>query len=158
MFLLGALSVGAAPAVATAAENCPAPLTADGASRLQMDGSHFLSTLDRATYDRPTTPDFVVYENGKANSRDQKFAHFQQLIEAGNYAKWSVTEPHLQADCNVAVLNYRNIGKAKIGDVPPVSKQWWEVVVFHREGNGCKLSFQCSMRDAAIASHAAVAP
>ena len=122
---------------ARAATACPADwLSPDGAVRMQTRLFSALEHENRAAWDLLVAPDFLAFERGKPYGAGAFFDLIVSAHRAGARAHWSVTDPRVEADCNLAVMSYVNSGDVALAGGAPKPMHWLETVAFRRDPKG----------------------
>ena len=105
------------------------------AQRDDLDGFHAV-----------TTKDFYAYDNGKRFDGDGLMEMIKQLHAKSYQFVWSVTEPQVHVNCDLAWVTYVNKGSIKQPDGTMTSMTWLESVVMRWDGNAWKVRFLHSTR------------
>jgi len=103
------------------------------------------STDDVVKFHSVAASSFYAYDGGKVFHGDE----LMELIQ-GSHAKgmkwvWTVTEPQVHVDCDMAWITYVNRGS--VGDASGVKEMvWLESAMLRREKGGWKIQFFHSTR------------
>lgn len=151
-FVMTAALLASAPIPAQASMHGSSTLTPAAAAALQARVLAALGRGDRAAWQALTTSDFQAIEHGKAYDRDGFLQVLTGLQASGHTFRWSVTEPRLQADRDLAVLSYVNLGSIQVGEGPPSPVRWLETASFRREPDGWRLFLVTSERSGDVAT------
>jgi len=110
----------------------------------------FFSAAQRDDLERfhlVTTKDFYAYDNGKRFDGDGIMDMVKQYHVKGYQFIWSVTEPQVHVNCDIAWLTYVNKGSIKQPDGTLTSVTWLESAVMRWDGNVWKVRFLHSTRE-----------
>ena len=92
-----------------------------------------------------TTPGFYAFEAGRRVEGDGMMQIVKAAHAAGTRFDWSVTEPKVEADCDLASITYVNIGAVTTnGATLPVT--WLESAVLRYDGTRWRIDFFSSTR------------
>jgi ketosteroid isomerase-like protein len=106
---------------------------------------HALSTDDTAKFDSLTSRDFFMFDGGKRFNGDTIMGLIKALHAAGKRYEWSVTDPDVHIDGDMAWIAYVN--KGSITDVSGTSEQnWLESGFFQKRDGKWELVFMHSTR------------
>jgi hypothetical protein len=126
---------------------CPSEtLSESQAVELQTRLFSAMSEENRGAWDRLVTPDFVAFERGKQYDSGDFFNLIAAAHKSGRKLVWSVTQPRVQADCNLVVMSYINVGSVAEKDSPPKPVRWLESVAFRKDGDAWRAFLVTSMR------------
>jgi len=90
---------------------------------------------------------FYAYDGGKRWEGDSLMRALMEWHRQGMKLAWSVNDPDVHIDCDMAWIAYLNRGQIqKPGDAAPTPTNWLESVALQRQGNGWKLAFLNSSR------------
>ena len=93
-----------------------------------------------------TTKDFYAYDNGKRFDGDGLIDMIKQYHAKGYQFIWSVTEPQVHVNCDIAWVTYVNKGSIRQPDGTMTSMTWLESAVMRWDGNVWKVRFLHSTR------------
>ena len=147
--ILLALAIAAAPPIVMEAHamDCSSnTLSKDAAVVLQTQLFSAMANEDRELWKRLTASDFVAFERGKQYGSDAFFDLIAGAHKAGFKFVWSVTEPRVEAGCNLVVMSYVNSGSIAEKDSAPKPTRWLESVAFRKDGGGWRAFLVTSMR------------
>ena len=148
LLTIAALAAAMVPVGASAAPACSTALTPDQAVQLQMRMFDALGREDRGAWDEIAAPDFRAFENGKELTKDSFFQILLDVHKSGRRIRWSVTEPRVEADCNLATLSYVNVGSIALNGGEPAPVRWFETAAYRRTSDGWRLFLVTSERTA----------
>jgi ketosteroid isomerase-like protein len=124
----------------------------------QMFSAAQRDDLDR--FHAVTTKEFYAYDGGKRFDGDALMELLKQAHAKGRQFIWSVTEPQVHVNCDMAWVTYVNKGSVREADGTMTSVTWLESAVMRWDGNAnaWKVRFLHSTRvppeqPAASASH-----
>jgi ketosteroid isomerase-like protein len=122
----------------------------------QMFSAAQRDDLDR--FHAVTAKDFYAYDNGERFDGDALIELIKQYHAKGYQFIWSVTEPQVHVNCDIAWVTYVNKGSIRQPDGTMTSMKWLESAVMKWDGNAWKVRFMHSTRvppeqPAASASH-----
>lgn len=108
-----------------------------------------LKTGDRSGWNRITTPDFHIFENGQDLSREQIFALVRSIFDKGGNIEWNITKQQTAIDNALATIDYVNDGAITTeGKRVPVI--WYESAVLRHSQTGWRVQFMQSERAKAV--------
>ena len=110
----------------------------------QMFSAAQRDDLDR--FHLVTTAGFYAYDNGKRFDSDGLMEMVKQYHVKGYQFIWSVTEPQIHVNCDIAWVTYVNKGSIKQPDGTMTSMTWLESAVMKWDGNAWKVRFLHSTR------------
>jgi ketosteroid isomerase-like protein len=122
----------------------------------QMFSAAQRDDLDR--FHAVTAKEFYAYDNGKRFDGDALIDMIKQYHAKGYQFIWSVTEPQVHVNCDIAWVTYVNKGSIRQPDGTMTSMMWLESAVMRWDGDAWKVRFLHSTRvppeqPAASASH-----
>jgi ketosteroid isomerase-like protein len=144
----GLLVVMAAMAL-SAQENAARAPRADDEVAIVKTLEQMFSAGQHADLDRfhaATTRDFYAYDNGKRFDGDALMETIKQYQAKGYQYIWSVTEPQVHVNCDLAWVTYVNKGSIRQPDGTLTSMTWLESVVMRWDGKAWKVGFLHSTR------------
>jgi hypothetical protein len=90
---------------------------------------------------------FYSYDGGKRWDGDSLMRALIEWHRQGMKLAWSVNDPEVHVDCDIAWIAYLNRGQIqKPGDAAPTPTNWLESAALQRQGNRWKLAFLHSTR------------
>jgi ketosteroid isomerase-like protein len=104
-----------------------------------------LTTDDAAAFHAVTASGFYAFEGGKRFTGDALLDLIKAAHAAGKVFVWTVTEPEVAVDGNVAWITYVNKGSLQDASGPK-DLQWLESAVLRREAHGWRIVFFHSTR------------
>jgi hypothetical protein len=108
----------------------------DAASRDDLDKFHDL-----------VLGSFYAYDGGKRWEGDALMRALIEWHRQGMKLAWSVNDPQVHVDCDMAWITYLNRGQVqKPADAAPTPTNWLESVTLQRQGKEWKLAFLHSSR------------
>jgi hypothetical protein len=110
VFCLGIFLCGHAQAASQCAPTTNAQQAVVHTIQQLMDA---LRTQNEADYRKILVPDFSAYDGGKQVETKSFWDLVTQAQASGIKFEWSVTEPHVQVDCNTAWIRYINQGSVE---------------------------------------------
>lgn len=110
----------------------------------QMFSAGQRDDLDR--FHAVTTKDFYAFDNGKRFDGDALMDIIKQYHAKGYQYIWSVTEPQVHVNCDIAWVTYVNKGSVKMPDGTLTSMMWLESAVMRWDGNQWRVRFLHSTR------------
>jgi ketosteroid isomerase-like protein len=110
----------------------------------QMFSAAQRDDLDR--FHAVTTKDFYAYDNGKRFEGDALMDLIKQYHAKGYQYIWSVTEPQVHVNCDIAWVTYVNKGSIRQPDGSMTNMTWLESAVMRWDGNAWKVRFLHSTR------------
>ena len=138
-----------------AATSCPAAMSKNEAVQMQTRIFSALEREDQSAWDLLVAPDFLAFERGKPYAGAEFFGLIASAHRAGLKLSWSVTDPRVEADCNLVVMSYVNRGSIAVRGGDPKTERWLETVAVRKEAQGWRAFLVTSM---AAANEAAKAP
>ncbi len=92
-----------------------------------------------------TTPDFYAFDGGRRFDGDALMQLMKTTHAAGTRIDWSVTEPRVEVECNLASITYVNVGSVTMnGATQPMT--WLESAVLRYDGAHWRIHFFSSTR------------
>jgi len=104
-----------------------------------------LATDDAAAFHAVTAPGFHAFEGGKRFTGDALLELIKAAHAAGKVFVWTITEPEVAVEGNVAWISYVNKGSLQDASGPH-DLQWLESAVLRREGHAWRIVFFHSTR------------
>lgn len=86
-------------------------------------------------------PDFHAYEGGVPMSRAEFLALMQRVYREGRRYEWSVTQPRVEVEGNLAVVVHVNRGAILEPGAARLPVSWLETVVLKRGDRGWRIAF-----------------
>ena len=109
----------------------------------------FFSAAQRDDLERfhaVTTKGFYAYDNGTRFDGDALMNMVKEYHQKGYQFIWSVTEPQVHVNCDLAWVSYLNKGSIRQPDGTMTSMTWLESAVLRWENNAWKVRFFHSTR------------
>jgi ketosteroid isomerase-like protein len=109
----------------------------------------FFSAAQRDDLERfhlVTTKEFYAYDNGKRFDGDGLMEIVKQYHVKGYQFIWSVTEPQVHVNCDIAWVTYVNKGSIKMPDGTMTDVTWLESAVMRWDGDAWRVRFLHSTR------------
>ncbi len=100
---------------------------------------------DVAMFDSLITPTFYIYDGGVRFNGDTIMAFIKAQHAAGKRYEWSVTEPDVHINGNMAWIAYVNEGSITDGS-GTVKQKWLESAFLQKQGGIWKILFMHSTR------------
>ena len=104
-----------------------------------------LATDDAAAFHDVTAPGFYAFEGGKRFTGDALLELIKAAHAAGKVFVWTITEPEVTVEGDVAWISYVNKGSLQDASGPH-DLQWLESAVLRREGHAWRIVFFHSTR------------
>jgi ketosteroid isomerase-like protein len=134
---------------ASAQESVARAPRADDEMAIVKTLEQMFSAAQRDDMDRfhaATTKDFYAYDNGKRFDGDALMELIKQYHVKGYQYLWSVTEPQVHVNCDIAWVTYVNKGSIRQPDGTMTGMMWLESAVMRWDGNTWKVRFLHSTR------------
>ena len=142
LMLMPMMVVGAQESVARAPRADDEVAIVKTLEQMFSAGQH--ADLDR--FHAATTKDFYAYDNGKRFDGDGLMDMIKQYQAKGYQNIWSVREPQVHVNCDIAWVTYVNKGMIKQPDGTMTSMTWLESAVMRWDGTAWKVRFLHSTR------------
>lgn len=140
LLALAAISLPACshfPASAPAA--CPVNAEAD-VSQTMRDMYAALQADDLTAWRAVTTQDFLAYDVGQRFDGDALLELIKVRHAEGFVFEWTVNDPKVEVDCNVALVTYVNTGSVtQAGEKRP--RTWLESATLKHDGQRWRIRF-----------------
>ena len=135
-----------APLAHAAGSTCEAPASADADVTANLRAMYAaVRTDDLAAFHAVTTPDFYAFDGGQRFDGYALMNMVKRVHAKGTRIEWSVTQPHVEADCRRALITFVNVGSITMdGKIQPLS--WLEAAELHRDGKRWRIHFFTSAR------------
>jgi ketosteroid isomerase-like protein len=122
-----------------ASASCPANATAEVAQTMR-DMYAALKTDDLNAWHAVTTQDFFAYDVGQRFDGDALLALIKDRHAQGVVFEWTVNDPKVEVDCNVALVTYVNTGSVtQAGAKRP--RLWLESATLKHDGQRWRIRF-----------------
>jgi hypothetical protein len=97
---------------------------------------------DLAKFQSLILPGFYAFDGGLRWDGDSLMRAAIKWHDNGDVYVWTVNDPEVHVDCDMAWIAYVNKGSAKkAGDAAPTPMVWLESANFQRDGRSWKLAF-----------------
>jgi hypothetical protein len=145
-YLSAVLLVAASPTLAA----CPSAENAmTEVPQVMRDMYSALRADDLGGFHAVTTTDFYSYDGAKRFDGDALMALVKAAHEKGSVYEWRVTEPHVEARCDMAYVTYVNVGSVTdAAGKRPVT--WLESAVLFHDKTRWRIRFFHSTRVPAL--------
>lgn len=121
--------------------SCPAPATAAAAvGQTMRDMYAALQADDLNAWRAVTTKDFFAYDVGQRFDGDALMELIKQRHAEGVVFEWTVNDPKVEVDCNVALVTYVNTGSTTQAGVKR-PRTWLESATLRHDGARWRIRF-----------------
>jgi len=125
----------------TAPASCPAPATAAAeVGQTMRDMYAALMIDDLNAWRTVTTKDFFAYDVGQRFDGDALMELIKQRHAEGVVFEWTVNDPKVEVDCNVALVTYVNTGSTTQAGVKR-PRTWLESATLRHDGERWRIRF-----------------
>lgn len=138
---LAALALPACTHTAATPAPCPAPATATAdVAQTMRDMYAALMIDDLNAWRAVTTPDFFAYDVGQRFDGDALLELIKVRHAEGVVFEWTVNDPMVEVDCDVALVTYVNTGSTmQAGEKRP--RSWLESATLKHDGERWRIRF-----------------
>jgi hypothetical protein len=100
---------------------------------------------DLAKFHSVAAQDFYAFDNGKRYDGDALMKAVKEFHDKGVVFVWTVTDPHVEATCNLAWITYTNRGSMR-GASGTQDVNWLESAVLQKQAGTWRILFFHSTR------------